>query len=126
MLVPTNIVKPLVWRVRACEHTGMGNTLRAADIDRAVARFLDEALAASPLSLRALTRESGVKLTRLGDVLRRGSPLTVGELDAISAALGLVGWEVMREVEEGVVVDVALDGVVIELPAQQQPEGSGQ
>lgn len=49
------------------------------------------------MSLRKLSRLSGVKLTRLGDILRRGRPMSVGELEGIAQALGLVGWKVLRE-----------------------------
>ena len=68
-------------------------------IDRALAQILDEALSASDYSLRALSRASGVRLTRLGDVLRRGKSMTTGEVEQISHALGLVAWEVVQEAE---------------------------
>lgn len=38
---------------------------------------------------------SGVKLTRLGDVLKRGRAATAGEIERISEALGLEAWKVL-------------------------------
>ncbi len=52
------------------------------------------------MSLRELSRRSGVRLTRLGDVLRRGRAMTVGELEAIAESLGLDPVEVLREAQE--------------------------
>lgn len=68
-------------------------------IDRAIAEILDDALEASDYSLRALSRASGVRLTRLGDVLRRGKSMTTGEMEQISRALDLVPWRVIQEAE---------------------------
>lgn len=75
--------------------------LQAGPVGQRAAAILAKALDSSTLSLRGLSTASGVKLTRLGDVLRRGKPLTVSELDTIADALGLVGWRVMREAEGG-------------------------
>lgn len=80
----------------------MGNPLVPNDFDALVASLLDGELRDSSLSLRELSRESDVKLTRLGDVLRRGKAMTVGELRAISGALGLTASAVVREAEEAV------------------------
>lgn len=78
----------------------MGNPLNLAKIDAKIAAQLDSKLGESSMSLRQLSEKSGVKLTRLGDVLRRGRPMTVGELEAISRTLGLIGWRVMRQAED--------------------------
>lgn len=78
----------------------MGNPLNLAKIDAEIAAQLDSKLGESSMSLRQLSEKSGVKLTRLGDVLRRGRPMTVGELEAISRTLGLIGWRVMRQAED--------------------------
>lgn len=77
----------------------MGNPLKAEPLDGAVAELLNQALEESAFSLRGLSVKSGVKLTRLGDVLRRGSPITIGEIEKIALALGLVPWQVVREAE---------------------------
>lgn len=68
-------------------------------IDRAIAEILDDALEASDYSLRGLSRASGVRLTRLGDILRRGKSMTTGEMEQISRALDLVPWRVIQEAE---------------------------
>lgn len=78
----------------------MGNSLNTAELDAKVAQILDAALKESDLSLRRLAEASGVKLTRLGDVLRRGRAITTGELEAVARALGLVPWKVLKEAEE--------------------------
>ena len=102
MLASANMVERVALRVCACEHSGMGNPLVPSDFDSLIASRLDVELRESPLSLRELSRESEVKLTRLGDVLRRGKAMTVGELRAICESLGLVASEVVREAEEAV------------------------
>lgn len=78
----------------------MGNSLNTAELDAIVAQILDTELKESDLSLRRLAEVSGVKLTRLGDVLRRGRAITTGELEAIARALGLTPWKVLKEAEE--------------------------
>jgi len=72
----------------------MGNALIAARLDAEIARLLSDQQKLSGVSLRELSRRSGVKLTRLGDILRRGRPATVSEVNAIAAELGLFGWRV--------------------------------
>lgn len=78
----------------------MGNSLNTAEIDAIIAQILDAELKGSDLSLRRLAEVSGVKLTRLGDVLRRGRAITTGELESIARALGLTPWKVLKEAEE--------------------------
>jgi lambda repressor-like predicted transcriptional regulator len=68
-------------------------------VDEAVSAILSSSMEDRTFSLRELSRKSGVKLTRLGDVLRRGKPMTIGELEDIAAALGLVPWKVLRQAE---------------------------
>lgn len=72
----------------------MGNALIAARLDTEIARLLSEQQKLSSVSLRELSRLSGVKLTRLGDVLKRGRAATAGEIERIAEALGLEGWKV--------------------------------
>lgn len=103
---------------------GMGTKpLGLSRSDAEVASILDCALRDSDLSLRRLADLSGVRLTRLGDVLRRGRAMTVGELDAISEALGLVGWQVLREAERLVAVeqDTGFDPSGWGVAAQHEP-----
>lgn len=71
----------------------MGNALIAAQLDAEIARLLSGQQNLSDVSLRELSRLSGVKLTRLGDVLKRGRAATAGEIERISEALGLEGWK---------------------------------
>lgn len=77
----------------------MGNALSSGKLDAEVADILASKMEELTISLRELSRRSGVKLTRLGDVLRRGRPATVSEVNAIAAELGLVGWRVMQDAE---------------------------
>ena len=44
---------------------------------------------------------SGVKLTRLSDVLKRGRAATAGEIERIADALGLDGWKVLFAAQTG-------------------------
>lgn len=79
-------------------------------VDEAVSAILSEVMEEKDLSLRELSRRSGVKLTRLGDVLRRGKPMTIGELEDIATALGLVPWKVLKQAETGEEQDLATKG----------------
>lgn len=97
----------------------MGNPLNLAKIDAEIAAQLDSKLGESSMSLRQLSEKSGVKLTRLGDVLRRGRPMTVGELEAISRTLGLIGWRVMRQAEDAL---EAAPSNVLRFPATSRQE----
>lgn len=78
----------------------MGNSLNTAKIDEKIAYILDSYLNESPYSLRKLSDASGIKLTRLGDVLRRGRAITTGELQAICEVLDLSPWRVLKQAEE--------------------------
>lgn len=79
----------------------MGNALTTARLDAEIARLLSEQQMPSGVSLRELSRLSGVKLTRLGDVLKRGRAATAGEIERISEALGLEGWKVFLAAQSG-------------------------
>ena len=79
----------------------MGNALIAAQLDVEIARLLSDQQMLSGVSLRELSRLSGVKLTRLGDVLKRGRSATAGEIARISEALGLEGWKVLFAAQTG-------------------------
>lgn len=79
----------------------MGNALIAARLDAEIARLLSEQQKLSGISLRELSRLSGVKLTRLGDVLKRGRAATAGEIERIAEALGLEGWKVLFAAQTG-------------------------
>ena len=79
----------------------MGNALIAARLDTDIARLLSEQQEVSGVSLRELSRLSGVKLTRLGDVLKRGRAVTAGEIERIAEALGLEGWKVFFAAQTG-------------------------
>lgn len=102
----------------------MGNPLNLAKIDAEIAAQLDSKLGESSLSLRQLSEKSGVKLTRLGDVLRRGRPMTVGELEAISRTLGLIGWRVMRQAEDA--LEAEAHSNVLRFPATTRQENQAE
>ena len=101
----------------------MGYELQeTGEVGAKVVEILNRAFDKSPMSLRKLSEKSGVKLTRLGDVLRRGKVITVGELDVIADVLDLVGWRVMREAELGLNVvepPVRFDPSALGLAAQE-------
>lgn len=102
----------------------MGNPLNLAKIDAEIAAQLDSKLGESSMSLRQLSEKSGVKLTRLGDVLRRGRPMTVGELEAISRTLGLIGWRVMRQAEDA--LEAEAHSNVLRFPATTRQENQAE
>lgn len=79
----------------------MGNALIAARLDTGIAWLLSEQQKLSSVSLCELSRLSGVKLTRLGDVLKRGRAATAGEIERIADALGLDGWKVLFAAQTG-------------------------
>ena len=97
----------------------MGNALIAARLDAEIARLLSDQQKLSGVSLRELSRRSGVKLTRLGDILRRGRPATVSEVNAIAAELGLIGWRVMQDAEHRIGAGDYAEGVT---SASAEPE----
>lgn len=78
----------------------MGNPLAVTEIDVCLSTLLLRRLEASDMSQRELSRRSGVKLTRLGDVLRRGRGMTTGELEQIARVLGCVPWQMLKEAED--------------------------
>lgn len=97
----------------------VGNALIAARLDAEIARLLSGQQKFSGVSLRELSRRSGVKLTRLGDILRRGRPATVSEVNAIAAELGLIGWRVMQDAEHRIGAGDCAEGVT---SASAEPE----
>lgn len=123
MLVAANSVKRIAHSVCVCEHLGMGNPLVPKDFDSLITSRLNDELEASSLSLRELSRRSEVKLTRLGDVLRRGKAMTVGELRSICPPLGLTASEVVREAEEAVAR--AEGSTVVDVSADERSDGMG-
>lgn len=100
MFATTNVVKRLLQVLFASANMDhMGNALSSGKLDAEVADILASKMEELTISLRELSRRSGVKLTRLGDILRRGRPATVSEVNAVAAELGLVGWRVMQDAE---------------------------
>lgn len=76
------------------------SSLAVEEIDRLVAKALEDARLSQGISFRQLAKESGVSATRLHALLNAERPITVGELDDIAESLSLVGWEVHRDAEE--------------------------
>ena len=100
MFATTNVVKwPLQHLFASANMDHMGNALNSGELDAEVAGILASKMEELTISLRELSRQSGVKLTRLGDILRRGRPATVSEVNAVAAVLGLVGWRVVQDAE---------------------------
>lgn len=113
MFATTNIVKWLLQVLFASANMDhMGNALSSGKLDAEVADILAAKMEELTISLRELSRRSGVKLTRLGDILRRGRPATVSEVNAIAAELGLIGWRVMQEAECRIGAGDCVEGAV--------------
>jgi len=106
MFATTNIVKRLLQLLFASANMDrMGNALNSGELDAEVADILASKMEELTISLRELSRRSGVKLTRLGDILRRGRPATVSEVNAVAAELGLVGWRVVQDAEQRIAAE---------------------
>ena len=103
----------------------MGNPLVATEIDACLSTLLLQRLEASDMSQRELSRQSGVKLTRLGDVLRRGRGMTTGELEQIASALGLVPWQVLKEAEDLMAAERSSRARLNVADGEAAPEASG-
>jgi len=103
----------------------MGNPLVATEIDACLSTLLLQRLEASDMSQRELSRQSGVKLTRLGDVLRRGRGMTTGELEQIASALGLVPWQVLKEAEDLMAAERSSRAGLSMADDEATPEASG-
>lgn len=102
MFAVANIVNLICVVSFACANIErMGNALVAAELDAEVARLLSEQQKLSGVSLRELSRKSGVKLTRLGDILKRGRAATAGEIERISEVLGVEGWKILFSAQTG-------------------------
>ena len=52
------------------------------------------------LAYRALEERTGINYMGLQRALKAETEMMVSELDAVADALGLVGWQVLREAEE--------------------------
>ena len=97
MLAFTNTVKPMDICVRKCEYRDMRQPLIVTPLDFTVADLLNKKRREQGISLRTLSSASGIKLTRLGDILRMTKPGTTGEISAIATALNTEGWKVTQE-----------------------------
>ena len=112
MFATANVVKwPLQILFASANMDHMGNALSSGKLDAEVADILASKMEELTISLRELSRRSGVKLTRLGDILRRGRPATVSEVNAIAAELGLIGWRVMQDAEHRIGAGDCTEGV---------------
>lgn len=65
-----------------------------------VSVVLDERMTQQGVALREMSRATGIKLTRLGDVLRRGRAITPDEIDLVASQLGMRASEVVVEAEK--------------------------
>lgn len=77
----------------------MGSALENGSLGREISAFLDSRMAEQGIGLRSMSRLTGIKLTRLGDLLRRDRPVTPDEIDRIAAQLGMRASEVVRHAE---------------------------
>lgn len=79
----------------------MGRTsLTVTRLDRIVSAMLESKREELSMAYRKLADESGISTTRLHALLQAERPITVGELEDMAEALGLIGWKVMKEAEE--------------------------
>lgn len=80
----------------------MGRTpLTVTVVDKNVSLMLESRRVEIGMSYRRLSNEADVSLSRLHAVLNTERSMTVGELESIAEVLGLVGWKVLREAEQG-------------------------
>lgn len=77
-----------------------------------VAATLQAARETHGVSYRRLEELSGINYMRLQRILKVETEMLVRELDTLAAALGLVGWEVLRDAQS------AVDTEVIAFPAK--------
>ena len=78
----------------------MGRTpIGRDDLGDAAVEIIREALETSGESMRALHRASGVKLTRLQNIMSAGAPIYIDELDALATSLGLTASGVIVAAE---------------------------
>lgn len=123
MFATANIVKRLLQVLFASANMDhMGNALSSGKLDAEVADILASKMEELTISLRELSRRSGVKLTRLGDILRRGRPATVSEVNAVAAELGLVGWRVMQDAERRIAAEADRDEAPMPASAAPAPK----
>ncbi|RTE47925.1 hypothetical protein [Actinobaculum sp. 352] len=80
----------------------MGTKAEIGTLNRSVVDIFLREMNRQGLSFRALAERSGVPLTRLHAKMRCERALLVEEINSIADALGLVGWQVMREAETAV------------------------
>lgn len=77
----------------------MGTALERGKLGDAIVEIIISLQRSQGVSLRGLSRESGVKLGRLGNILSRNYTLTIDEIGAISTALNVYAWEVVAAAE---------------------------
>ena len=77
----------------------MGTALERGKLGDAIVEIFISLQRSQGVSLRGLSRESGVKLGRLGNILSRNYTLTIDEIGAISTALNISAWEVVAAAE---------------------------
>lgn len=88
------------------------------EIAQAVVEALQAARTAQDVSYRRLEESTGVNYMRLQRVLKGETEMLIRELDAVADALGLIGWQVLRDAEKG-----GQDAEVVDFPQQPSPEG---
>ena len=96
----TSSVKFVYKVARKCEHWCMGRKpLIIGETTKRVVQVLREHMEDQGVSGRELARLADMGATRCRDLLAGERPILVDELEAMSDALGLVGWKVLREAE---------------------------
>ena len=79
-----------------CLHVGR-KAIQVGDLSTEIAKFLEMARKEQRVSYRDLETQIGINYMRAQRILKAERPFTVDEVNLISAALGFVGWKVVRD-----------------------------
>lgn len=79
-----------------CLHVGR-KAIQVGDLSTEIAKFLEMARKEQRVSYRDLETQIGINYMRAQRILKAERPFTVDEVNLISAALGFIGWKVVRD-----------------------------
>ena len=71
--------------------------IQVGDLSEEIAEFLEMARREQGISYRDIETRTGVNYMRAQRILKSERPFTVDEVNLISAALGFIGWKVVRD-----------------------------
>lgn len=100
-MLSSKTVKTLVARVAKWQDRGMGKkALGLGPVGLRCIAILQEHAAAQKITNAWIAEQVELSESTISRVFNGLRALTVDELDAVADALGLVGWQVLREAEE--------------------------